>query len=67
MKRPRLRPAAVLRLNAYAILERAVEEGIERGWNRARKHTDEPDPDTIKTAIEQAVMDAIGEVMETTE
>ena len=41
-----------------------VEEGIRYGWQRAYKHTDHPTEDGFKTAIEQAVMNAICEVFE---
>ena len=53
-----------MRARAYAILQRAVEEGVAYGYQRAHKHVDSPDGDAIKAAIEQAVMDAICEVFE---
>jgi hypothetical protein len=48
--KPRVKP------NMYAVLSRAVEEGIEYGWNRAHKHTDHPSVETIKDEMERAVM-----------
>ena len=50
-----------LRVNVYAVLARAVEEGIEYGWNRARKHVENPTPEQIKSAIYEAVMTGICE------
>jgi hypothetical protein len=47
---------------SYVILERAVEEGIERGWNRAHKYVDNPDENAIRQAIGEAVMGNICEV-----
>jgi len=47
--------------NSYRVLDRAVEEGVEYGWNRAYKYTDTPGPDTIKEQIMIAVMNAICE------
>ena len=37
---------------------------VRYGWQRAYKHTDHPTEDGFKTAIEQAVMNAICEVFE---
>jgi hypothetical protein len=50
--------------NIYAILTRAIDEGITRGVNRAYKHTDNPDRDTIMTAVYDAVIGDICEVFE---
>ena len=58
MKKPRLRA------NTYEVVSRAVEEGIAYGWNRARKHTDEPSPEQEKEAIYEAVMLALSEVIQ---
>lgn len=46
----------------YVILERAIEEGIARGYRRAFKHTGEPSEDFIRSEIENAVMGNICEV-----
>lgn len=53
-----------MKVNAYAVLCRAVEEGIAIGWMRAHKHTDKPTELEIKDQIEQAVMGAICEYFE---
>jgi hypothetical protein len=53
-----------IRFNAYAILSRAVQEGIEYGYNRAHKHTDTPSEETFKECIENAIMNNICEVMD---
>ena len=53
-----------LRINAYAVLSRAVEEGVAFGYRRAHKHTDKPDEEALAQAIGQAVMDAISEVFD---
>jgi hypothetical protein len=45
----------------YHILDIAVEEGIKRGWHRAHKHVENPSEDSIKEAIEDAVMSSIHE------
>ena len=53
-----------MRPKTYTILERAVEEGIQYGWNRAHKHTDKPEPEQMRYEIAAAVMLAIDEVFE---
>jgi len=50
-------------LNNYAIIERAVEEGIAYGYRRAYKHTETPAHETIKAEVQSAVMGALSEVL----
>lgn len=50
-----------VRVRAWDVMSRAVEEGVAYGWNRAHKHTSTPDADAVRDAIEQAVMNAISE------
>jgi hypothetical protein len=38
-----------------------IEGGINRGWNRAHKHTDKPTEEQVKDAIYEAVMGDICE------
>lgn len=52
----------MMRPLTYAILERAVEEGVSLGWRRAHKHDDAPDEDQARDQIQTAVMGAILEV-----
>jgi len=35
-------------VRAYPVLWRAVEEGVQYGWRRARKHTNTPDEKYIE-------------------
>ncbi len=51
-----------MKANEFAILTRAVEEGIEAGWHRAHKHTDTPTDEAMKHALHDAVMNEICEV-----
>ena len=51
-----------MKVREYVLVCRAVEEGVELGWNRAHKHTDEPTPEAVKAAIDDAVMNALTEV-----
>lgn len=50
-----------LRVDTYAVLRRAVEQGIAYGWNRVWKYTDSPDPDVAKEILENEVMGAVCE------
>lgn len=59
----RLQPRAEVKINAYAVVSRAIEEGINRGWNRAHKYTDTPDGTTIKSEIEKEVHNSLAEVI----
>jgi hypothetical protein len=51
-----------LRVNAYKLISRAVEEGIARGWQRSHKHTDCPDPSFVRQQVEEAVMLELSEI-----
>lgn len=57
-----LKVKAVIKLNGWEILSRAVEQGLMWGWNRAHKHEDNPSEDAIKQAMHDAIMSEIGEV-----
>lgn len=53
-----------IRFKTYWIIQRAVEEGIAYGLQRAHKHTDNPDNNHIALEIEQAVMSALDEIID---
>jgi len=50
-----------VRVNAYNVMARCVEEGVEIGWNRAHKHEDLPSWDLIRERIAQEVLNRICE------
>lgn len=50
-----------MKAREYNLIAKCVEDGIMLGWNRAHKHTDNPDPDTIRDAIEVAVLNEMCE------
>jgi len=50
-----------MRPRTYRILEMAVESGVEYGYNRAYKHTDDPSDEQIKQSISEAVLLEISE------
>lgn len=53
-----------IRFKTYWIIQRAVEEGIAYGLNRAHKHEDNPDYNHIALEIERAVMSALDEIID---
>jgi len=50
-----------MKAKEYNLIAQCVEDGVMLGWNRAHKHTEEPDPNTIRDAIEQAILNEICE------
>ena len=55
---------ARVRVKAYDVVQRAVEEGARYAANRAFKHTDRPTPENIADVCEREVMNALCEVLE---
>ena len=51
-------------VNLYTVISRAVEEGIAYGLTRAYKHTNTPSRDHLAIDLEQAVLNALCEVLE---
>lgn len=48
-----------MRPKVYQLLEMCVEYGVERGYNRAHKHNDNPSEAAIKESIHNCVMGEI--------
>ena len=46
------------------ILAKAIDEGIEYGWHRGHKYSDNPDSHHVKGEIDNAIWNAIHEVFE---
>jgi hypothetical protein len=55
---------ATVKIKAYNIISRAVEEGIDFGYRRAHKYTNTPSEDTIKDELEREIMNSLCEVLE---
>ena len=56
-----------IRLNAYAVVDRAVEEGVACGLRRARKHLSygqDPTDEQLQDYVEREVMNALCEVLQ---
>lgn len=53
-----------MRPKLYSILTDAVNKGIEHGWDRGHKHSDDPSEHHLKTMIEEEVWNYIGEVFD---
>lgn len=50
-----------MKVKSYAVLDHAINNGINYGWNRAHKHNDNPSAETIKEEILFAIMNEITE------
>lgn len=61
MKRTKRTVTGGLRVRAYDVLRRAIEEGVEYGWRRAHKHTDTPDAEAIKDQIVTGILNEVCE------
>lgn len=59
--KPKPKASGSVRVRAYEVMSRAVDEGVAYGWNRAHKHDDHPDSDAIRNAVSDAVLQEIGE------
>jgi len=44
-----------MKVNMRLLLERCIEEGLDRGYLRAHKHTDEPTKQHILSQIHDAI------------
>jgi hypothetical protein len=54
---------ARVRLDAYRIIDDVVEQAVRLGYNRAYKHTDNPQEDLFIQEIHRAVMNELCEVL----
>ena len=50
-----------MKVKTYAVIDRAVADGVNYGWNRAHKYTKSPSEDEIKQQMMLAVMQEICE------
>jgi hypothetical protein len=64
MTRTRRPVVGSMRVRAYEVLRRAIEEGVEYGWRRAHKHTETPDAETIKDQIVTGILNEVSEVFD---
>ena len=51
----------MMKPKTHLVLELAVKQGIDMGWARAHKHTDNPDENLIKQEIDHEITNAIYE------
>lgn len=50
-----------LKVNVYSVLEDCIETGIDGGFNKAHKHTDNPTEQQLKEEILRYIMLQISE------
>lgn len=51
-------------VRVYPILVDRIEAAIDYGWHRAHKHVDNPNPDAIRDAVHQAVINELCELFD---
>lgn len=61
MKRKKATVSGGMRVRAYEVLRRAIEEGVAYGWRRAHKHTDTPGEETIRDEIVTGILNEVCE------
>ena len=54
---------ASIKINAYRIIDDAVERAITYGYRRAHKHTDRPSEQLIVQEVHRAVMNDLCEIL----
>ena len=52
-----------IKLDTYALLERAVEEGVAYGYRRAYKHTDKPHQEAVIGEMIRSVMASLADTV----
>ena len=52
-----------IEVNIYEVICRAVNSGIEGGWNKAHKYTDTPEVELIKERIYDYIMLDLCEIL----
>lgn len=57
----------IIKFKAYDLIEKAVEQGIASGWNRAHKYEDSPSEGRIHEDIGHYVMLALEEIIDFSE
>lgn len=60
----KLKVAATVKLNAYAVIMAAIERGITCGYTKAHKHTDTPTREAIEEMIRQYIAVELAQVVE---
>jgi len=50
-----------MKVKTLTILEMAINAGVKRGWNRAHKHIENPNEETICDNIEREIMNELCE------
>lgn len=52
-----------VRVDAYRVIVRAVEEGCAHGARRAFKHVEHPTPEQVEEVVGSAVIDELCEIL----
>ena len=52
------------KVNGYAVVVRAVEEGSLMGWRRAHKYTSKPTEEIVTECMAEEIMNSLCEVVD---
>ena len=55
---------ATIKLRAYEIIEDAIDNAVNIGFYRAKKHTDKPTDEHIVESISREIMNSLSEIID---
>jgi hypothetical protein len=58
-----MRLQASVKINAYRVIDDAIDRAVRHGYNRAYKHTDNPSESLTIQEIHRAVMNELCEIL----
>lgn len=58
-----MRLQANVKINAYRVIDDAIDRAVRYGYNRAHKHADNPSEDLTIQEIHRAVMNELCEIL----
>lgn len=50
-----------IKINTYLVIQDCIEKGVNYGWMRAYKHSDNPDEEYVKHQLQEAILNTICE------
>ena len=63
MKAKRIKGSAIVRLDAYKIIDDTIYTAIQYGHTRAHKHAETPSKDHLIEEIHRAIMNDLSEIL----
>lgn len=60
---PRVQIVDTVRLDAWGLFSDAIERGIERGLVDSRRLVEDPDDETVKISVHEAIMTELADIL----